>query len=165
MQRSKPISKKFGLENYQYPDRFGKMLGYKVLKVNAKQHRVEMGLQIRKDHLSPAKRVHGGVLSAFFDISLGAAVFTTLDPYDFCSTVELKVNYFRPVEMGDMLRCKTEVVFRGKKLCVVHGFIYRNKDMKPVAMATGTFNIVSASLSGSQNGATGIPRTPKARSK
>jgi acyl-CoA thioesterase len=160
--------KNIDLKNYKYPDRFGKTLGYRMVKADLKNHRAEMILKIREDHLSPAKKVHGGVVSAFFDISLGAAVFTTLGQYDFCSTVELKVNYFRPVHLNDVLRSKTQVVFRGKKLCVVHGFVYRNHDKDPVAMASATFNIVSGDPSGKkavQKGATGIPRTPKARSK
>jgi uncharacterized protein (TIGR00369 family) len=131
------------LENYKYPDKFGEMLGYRVTRTDRKKHKAETVLKIREDHLSPAKRVHGGVISAFFDFSLGAAVFTTLAPHDFCSTVELKVNYLKPLHLGDVLVSKTEVVFRGKKLCVTRGLIYRNKEKAPVAMASATFNIVS----------------------
>jgi acyl-coenzyme A thioesterase PaaI-like protein len=49
----------------------------------------------------------------------------------------------KPVELGDRLRAETRVVFRGKKLCVIHGLAYRNEETGPVAMATATFNIVS----------------------
>jgi acyl-CoA thioesterase len=132
------------LKHYDYPDKFGQALGYKMKKMDDKKFIAELELKIREDHLSPAKRVHGGVISAFFDISCGAAVFTTLAPKDYCSTVELKVNYLKPVELGDLLASKVSVVFRGKHLCVVHGFIYRNREKQPVAMATATFNIVTA---------------------
>jgi uncharacterized protein (TIGR00369 family) len=131
------------LEHYMNPDKFGEMVGYRVDKLDRKKFRAELVLKIREDHLSPAMRVHGGVISAFFDFGFGAAVFTTLGPKDFCSTVELKVNYLRPLHLGDFLRCKTEVVFRGKRLCVLQGFLYRNKEKEPVSMATATFNIVS----------------------
>src|SRR4051812_32650774 len=86
-----------GLKNYQYPDKFGEWLGYKPLTIDRKKHKAEVELQIREDHLSPARRVHGGVVSAFFDYACGAAVFSTLSPNDFCSTVELKINYLRPI--------------------------------------------------------------------
>ena len=135
--------KMVNLENYTYPDKFGEALGYEVRKMDRKKFTAETVLKIRVDHLSPAKRVHGGVISAFFDISCGAAVFTTMQPRDFCSTVELKVNYLRPLDLGDLLCAKTAVVFRGKHLCVVHGYIYRNREKEPVAMATATFNVVS----------------------
>lgn len=135
---------KFNLENYQHVDEFGKMLGYKITKVDKKNHRAEVQLKVAKKHLSPAGRMHGGVISAFFDFACGAAVFTTLAPKDFCSTVELKVNYFKPLDLGDELTAKVGVIFRGKRLCVTHGLLYSKGKKEPVAMATGTFNIVAA---------------------
>lgn len=135
--------KRFRLENYQHPDRFGQLLGYKVTQVNPKRRTAVTRLKIREDHLSPAGRVHGGVISAFFDFACGAALFPLLGPRDFCSTVELKVNYFAPLELGDELTGKTQVMFRGKRLSVIHGLLYRRGDKNPVAMATATYNIVS----------------------
>lgn len=132
----------YGLKNYKHPDRFGQWLGYSAT-LNREKSTAECRLEIREDHLSPAGRVHGGVLSAFFDFACGAAVFSTLEPEDFTSTVELKVNYLRPVESGDKLTAKTAVEFRGKRLCVVTGRIFRDGSEDPVAIATGTFNVVS----------------------
>lgn len=130
------------LKNYQWPDQFGRWMGYRVVSVNRKKGEALMELKLRDDHLSPAGRVHGGVISSFFDMACGGAVFLTMEPDDFTSTVELKVNYFSPLNSGDVLRCHSKVVFRGKHLCVVHALMYRNGLKKPVAMATGTFNIV-----------------------
>jgi uncharacterized protein (TIGR00369 family) len=179
IEMAKKAGPKHGLKNYQYPDKFGKMLGYKVTVADKTHFRAETVLRVREQHLSPAKRLHGGVVSAFFDYSMGAAVFTTLHALDFCSTVELKVNYLKPILLGDFLTSKTEVMFRGKRLCVVRGLIYKNDEKAPVAMASGTFNIVSgeeaakraeksahgAEQAAAQKGATGSPRTVKARSK
>lgn len=135
-----------GLENYKHPDKFGEWLGYRIGKVDRAKHIAEVELDIREDHLSPAGRVHGGVVSAFFDYSFGAATFTTLGPKDFCSTVELKVNYLRPVENGDRLIARAQVVFRGKRLCVLQGLMFnKGKESEPVAMGTATFNIVAKS--------------------
>jgi acyl-CoA thioesterase len=134
-----------GLKNYQHPDKFGEWLGYKAVGLDRSAHTAEVTLEIREDHLSPAGKVHGGVVSAFFDFACGAAVFSTMGPGDFCSTVELKVNYFYPIHVGDKLTAKTEVVFRGKKLCVVHGRLYKGDDREqPLAMVTATFNVVAA---------------------
>jgi acyl-CoA thioesterase len=137
-------SDELGLINYRHPDQFGEWLGYRVLRINREKHVAETALEIREDHLSPAGRVHGGVISAFFDYSCGAAVFSTLGESDFCSTVELKVNYFKPIYVGDELTALVRVIFRGKRLCVVHGYIYRNGEKAPVSMATATFNVVQA---------------------
>ena len=149
MPKNRPTSirKKFQLENYQHRDHFGEWLGYSVEKVDRKKHAAIGTLTLREDHLSPAGRVHGGVISAFFDFACGAAVFSTLGPKDLCSTVELKVNYFRPLFVGDRLRASTRVVFRGRRLCVVQGELFRNRDKAPVAIATATFNVITEEVS------------------
>ena len=134
--------KSHGLKNYQYPDKYGTWLGYKVDKMDRKNHIANVALVLREDHLSPAGRVHGGVISGFFDFACGAAVFSTMEPNDFCSTVELKVNYFRPLDSGDELKCKAQVVFRGKRLCVVRAELFRQGEKQMVAMATATFIIL-----------------------
>ena len=133
------------LDNYQHPDKFGALLGYEVVSVDAARMRASVRLKLRDDHLSPAGRIHGGVVAAFIDFACGAAVFTTLDRGDFCSTVELKVNYFKALMSGDVLDAEPVVVFRGNRLCVVHVMVYRGKRKAKVAvaMATATFNIVS----------------------
>lgn len=139
----KKLTKKdFHPKNYQFPDKFGQWLGYRAIEVNPKKATAKLELTLRDDHLSPAGRVHGGVISSFFDFACGAAVFSTMGPEDFCSTVELKVNYFKPLDKGDRLVCHSQVMFRGRKLCVIHALLYRNQEKKPVAMATATFNVV-----------------------
>lgn len=132
-----------GLRNYQHPDRFGEWLGYKVIEVDREKNFARAELELRDDHLSPAGRIHGGVVAAFFDYACGAAVFSTMSPDDFASTVEIKVNYLRPLNVGERLIAETRVVFRGKRICVIHGFVYKDGEDKPSAMASSTFNIVS----------------------
>jgi len=150
---------RLGLKNYQHPDKFGEWLGYRIIQADRVKHVARAELEVRDDHLSPAARVHGGVVSAFLDFACGAAVFTTLGPDDFASTVELKVNYLRPLNVGDRLTAETRVVFRGKRLCVIHGFAYKEgaaaskskrtpgvdgaRTREPAAMVTATFNVVS----------------------
>ncbi len=129
------------LDNYKHPDKFGLWLGYEP--VRAVRGKAIVRLKLREDHLSSAQRVHGGVVAAFLDYACGAAVFTTLDRGDFCSTVELKVNYFKPLFEGDVLNAEATVQFRGKRLCVVHALVRRGREKAAVAMATGTFNVVS----------------------
>lgn len=131
------------LKNYQQPDQYGRWLGYRVKKIDRKRREARVDLTLREDHLSPAGRVHGGVISGLFDFACGAAAFSTMEHEDFVSTVELKVNYFRPLDAGDRLSAHSRTVFRGKRLCVVHAYLYRHGEKEPVGMATATFNIIS----------------------
>src|SRR4051812_34513667 len=114
MPSTKP-PKDHGLVSYKHPDRFGDWLGYEVVAVDMDAHVAEVRLKVREDHLSPAGRMHGGVMSAFLDFACGAAVFSTMEPKDLTSTIELKVNYLRAIELGDEITARTEVIFRGKR--------------------------------------------------
>jgi len=75
---------------------FNKVLGIEVLEVEP--GRALFLVPFRKDLLGDAQRpaLHGGVLSASADACGGAAVWTTIDPEDRISTIDLRVDYLRP---------------------------------------------------------------------
>lgn len=143
MKHTKNPGKNFGLKNYLHPDEFGRLIGYKVDAVDFKKNTAKSSLRVQTKHLSPSGKLHGGVVSAFLDFACGAAVFSTMDPHDFCSTIEIKVNYLRPIEKGHKLIAHTWIVFRGKRLCVSQGNLYRIDTKEPAAIVTATYNIVS----------------------
>ena len=137
------MKQKYTLENFQYPDHYGQWLGYKIKKIDRKKWQAYTEIRLREDHLSPAGRIHGGVISGFFDFTCGAAVFSTLHHKDYCSTVELKVNYFKPLDSGDRLYSRATVKYRGKRICVVLAELFRKGEKEPVALATATFNVIT----------------------
>jgi uncharacterized protein (TIGR00369 family) len=130
-----------GLEHYQSPDNFGRLIGYEVVAFDRDTREAEVRLEIDDRHLSASGKAHGGSISALLDFACGVAVCTTLGPKDLTSTVELKVNYFRPARKGDKLAAKAKVAFRGKRLCALSAYLYRIGDAEPVAMATATYNV------------------------
>lgn len=130
------------LEHYQRPDNFGRLIGYEVVSFDRDAREAEVRLEVHERHLSASGKGHGGMVSALLDFACGVAVCTTLGPRDLTSTVELKVNYFRPTREGDRLSAKAKVAFRGKRLCALSAFLYRIGDAEPVAMATATYNVL-----------------------
>jgi uncharacterized protein (TIGR00369 family) len=48
--------------------------------------------------MSRANRVHGGVLFTLLDSALGRSIIDALPEGRGCATVEIKVNYFRPIQ-------------------------------------------------------------------
>jgi uncharacterized protein (TIGR00369 family) len=88
-------------------------------------------------HMSRAARAHGGVLFTLLDTALGRAVIEELPPGRGCATVELKINYFRPVRSG-RLRASGRCVQRTRSLAYAEGDV-RNEQGKLLARATGTF--------------------------
>jgi acyl-CoA thioesterase len=96
---------------------------------------LELALDAR--HMSRAARAHGGVLFTLLDTALGRAVIEELPPGRGCATVELKINYFRPVQVG-RLRASGRCVQRTRSLAYAEGDV-RNEAGKLLARATGTF--------------------------
>lgn len=74
-----------------------------------------MSIEIGPQHLNPHGVAHGAVLYALADTSMGAALYSTLAPGEICATIEIKINYFKPVTAGTVL-CRTTLVNRGKTI-------------------------------------------------
>ncbi len=75
-------------------------------------------------HVNPIGIVHGGFAATLLDAALWSAVQTTIEPGQGNTTVDLKVNYFRPMtaDMGEV-RCEAEVVNRGGRMAFAEGRI------------------------------------------
>ena len=96
-----------------------------------------LALDLQKKHMSRASRAHGGVLFTLLDSALGRSIVNALPEGRGCATVEIKINYFRPVQSG-------RIIARGwmreltKSLGYAEGDI-RNEEGKVLARASGTF--------------------------
>ena len=75
-------------------------------------------LEAEKRPASPLDTVHGGILCAIADAAMGLAYATTLHEGETFATVELKVNFLRPVWQG-RLRAEGKVVNSGRSLGLV----------------------------------------------
>ena len=56
-------------------------------------------------HWNPMGTVHGGVLCDIADLAMGFAYATKLEEGESFTTVEIKVNYLRPVWKARLSRC------------------------------------------------------------
>jgi uncharacterized protein (TIGR00369 family) len=102
--------------------------------------KLSVKLKINENHLSSPQTGHGGVIAGMMDTVLGfTALSKTITLNNLVATVELKVNYLRPVQLGDELHGTADIVSLGKSLVVVKGEI-KNQDGKMVSFGTGTFN-------------------------
>jgi uncharacterized protein (TIGR00369 family) len=63
-------------------------------------------------HANPMGTLHGGVLCDIADAAMGIAFASTLASNESFTTIELKINYFRPVWKA-MLKAEGKVVRRG----------------------------------------------------
>ena len=87
-------------------------------------------------HANPMGTLHGGILCDIADAAMGMAFASTLAPEESFTTVELKVNFFRPIWQAQ-LRAEGTVVQRGRTIGYVECDI-TDEDNRLVAKAAST---------------------------
>jgi acyl-CoA thioesterase len=115
---------------------FSDSLGVRIEKIDAGSCLCSL---VIKDHLRNRNGgVHGGVIYSLADIAMGVALYSMLDKDERCSTIEIKINYLRPVSFG-VLVCDAKVIQKGRTISVLESEI--RSDDKLIAKAIGTFSI------------------------
>ncbi|HEX8774066.1 MAG TPA: PaaI family thioesterase [Pyrinomonadaceae bacterium] len=73
-------------------------------------------------HYNPIGVVHGGLAATLLDSAMGCAVHSTLPAGAAYTTLEVKVNYVRPMtaETG-MVRCEAKVIHVGGRTATAEG--------------------------------------------
>ena len=88
------------------------------------------------EHANPMGTLHGGILCDIADAAMGMAFASTLDTGESFTTVELKINFFRPVWQAQ-LTAEGTVVKRGRTMGYVECSI-SDEQNRLVAKATST---------------------------
>src|SRR5260370_18060417 len=91
-------------------------------------------------HANPMGTLHGGILCDIADAAMGMAFASTLGPEESFTTVELKINFFRPVWQAQ-LRAEGMVVRQGGTIGYVECTITDEKS-RSVAKAASTFMVL-----------------------
>jgi len=95
-------------------------------------------LQVEEHHRNPHDVVHGAVMFALADTGMGVALYPTLAEDEICATIEVKINYFKPVASG-LIRCVTELVSRGRTIANLDSRIFSGDTL--IAQANGNYSI------------------------
>src|SRR5262249_4304842 len=72
-------------------------------------------LPAERRHANPMGTLHGGILCDIADAAMGMAFASTLAPGESFTTIELKINFFRPVWEA-RLRAEGKAVRRGSTI-------------------------------------------------
>jgi uncharacterized protein (TIGR00369 family) len=95
-----------------------------------------MTLVAEERHSNPMGTLHGGILCDLADAAMGMAYFSTLEPGESFTTLELKINFLRPFWTGRLV-ARGHVVSKGRTVgmteCVVE-----DEQGRLVAKATST---------------------------
>ena len=118
---------------------FGELIGLVFEEVACGTSRC--GLEVREKLLNPHGVLHGGAMYSMADTGMGGALYSELEEDELCTTVEIKITYFKPVT-GGTLTCDTKVVSRTRRIAALESEILCDGDL--VAKASGTFYIFTA---------------------
>jgi uncharacterized protein (TIGR00369 family) len=96
-----------------------------------------------EEHANPMAGTHGGVLSTVLDSAMGCAIATKLAAGQAYTTLELKVNFVRPVthETGKLF-AEGRIIHLGSKTATAEGYL-RDAEGKLFSHATTTCLIFS----------------------
>lgn len=126
------------LENYEQINTFMKENG--IVHTIHEPGVTTTTMTVLEKHLSSPGVAHGGSLAGLMDSSLGFCALTAAIPdANLVSTVEFKLNYFKPLLLGDKLVGKNKVIRKGKTIIVSITEIYRGDEM--VSHGQGTFYV------------------------
>src|ERR1700756_2398159 len=90
-----------------------RLIGFEVQEIG--EGRAVVSLAAGQQHANPMGTLHGGILCDIADAAMGMAFASTLAPGESFTTVELKINFFRPVWEA-RLRAEGRVVRRGSTI-------------------------------------------------
>jgi uncharacterized protein (TIGR00369 family) len=110
------------------------MIGFRMVSFGTGESRFEMDAGRR--HHNPMGTVHGGILCTLADSAMGMAFASTLGEGETFTTLEIKVNYLRPV-FEEKLFAAAKVVHRGRTVGMVECDV-TTENGKLVARAVST---------------------------
>jgi uncharacterized protein (TIGR00369 family) len=93
------------------PPAVATLIGFQL--ISAKHGEAVVTFEANQNHANPMGTLHGGVLCDIADAAMGMAFASTLDDDESFTTLELKINFLRPV-WNEKLRAVGKVVSRGK---------------------------------------------------
>jgi len=111
-----------------------RLIGFEV--TNIAEGRATVILAAGLQHANPMGTLHGGILCDIADAAMGIAFASTLAPDESFTTIELKINFFRPVWQAK-LKAEGTVVRRGETIGYVECIISDDEN-RLVAKAAST---------------------------
>lgn len=110
------------------------LMGYDLTEVG--HGRVVFVVSPDECHYNPLGVVHGGLLATVMDSAMACAIHTMLARGEGSTTIELHINYVRPVTtQTGLLRCEGEVIHRGGRIATAQGRVF---DQSGLLYAHGT---------------------------
>jgi uncharacterized protein (TIGR00369 family) len=118
-----------------YPPTIAKTLGFRLIEVGPGTATMEL-MADTEIHANPMGTIHGGVLCDIADAAIGTAHATSLKEDESFTSIDLQINFFRPVWNG-RIRAIAKPVNVGRQISRYVCEILRDDD-KLVAQVSST---------------------------
>jgi uncharacterized protein (TIGR00369 family) len=115
------------------------LIGFDVTEIAG--GRAVATLQSGPQHANPMGTLHGGILCDLADAAMGMAFVSTLESDQSFTTVELRINFFRPVWSAKLV-AEAIVIQRGKTTGYVECTV-RDESSKLIAKAASTCMVLA----------------------
>ncbi|PGY07386.1 PaaI family thioesterase [Bacillus sp. AFS031507] len=99
------------------PPPIARLIGAELVYVEEGKAVFELQCNTEK-HANPMGTIHGGILCDIADMAMGVAFSSTLETNETFTTVELKINYIKPV-WNEKIIAKGEVMKRGNTIGLI----------------------------------------------
>lgn len=116
------------------PPPVARLIGFTIGSVEP--GRVVVAMDAGPQHANPMGTVHGGILCDLADAAMGMAYASALDEGETFTTLELKINFLKPVRTG-RLTATGRLVKGGHTVGLVECDVHDDKD-RLVARAAST---------------------------
>jgi len=116
---------------------YGRHLGIEVLE--ATEGTASARLELREELCNRRGVAHGGAVASLLDSALGAAVISSMQPQEWCGTLQLSIQYNDPARHGP-LSASGRVVRRSRTVAFAEGEVADARG-RVVARAHGTWTI------------------------
>jgi len=119
---------------------FNSHVGLKLVRLH--KDGITIACDLRPELMNGSGVLHGGVTATLADVAVGMALARHLGRPRAAATVEMKINYLRPVAHGKVT-ARAHLVKVGARLCCGRVEIF-DAQKRPVAAALITYMILDA---------------------
>jgi uncharacterized protein (TIGR00369 family) len=116
------------------PPPIAQLIGFRPIAFDNGE--VTLEFEATEKHSNPMGTLHGGVLCDVADLAMGMAFAASLEEDESFTTLELKINFFRPV-FKEKILARAKIVKRGKSVGMVECDI-KNETGSLVARVSST---------------------------
>ena len=85
--------------------------------------------------------IHGGAITALLDGASGAAVFAALEELVPIATLDLRIDYLRPAEVGRDVLARATCYKMTRNVAFTRAVAYHDDESDPIAHSVGTFMV------------------------